>query len=77
MMATDEPELFSNPIALGCAANPQEIFYLSFLQEVFYETRTVGRDFCHSRSHGTRRCIINLRFVSLEEAMIDRCVAAT
>lgn len=35
MMATDEPELFSNPIALGCAANPQEIFYLSFLQEVF------------------------------------------
>lgn len=29
VMATDEPELFSNATALGCSANPQESLLIS------------------------------------------------
>lgn len=46
------------------------------LQEASYESSTVGRDFYHGTCHGTRRHIINLRFLSLEELRIVTFVAA-
>jgi len=73
VMATAEPEPVSNPTGLECVANPQEFFFFIslFLQEAFYNTSAVGRDFCSSNSHGTRTHVVNPRFVSPEEPMLD------